>query len=365
MDATDARKREPAAGCVAVKVSVVRARELSGNDLSRWAAIQSADCRLDSPYFRPEFTATVAAVRPSAEVGIIEDSTAVIAFFPFERRAFDLARPIGGHMSDFHGLIGDAEHVDAAALLRGCRLNAWDFDHQLASQSVFAPFAQVHSRSPCIDLAGGFAAYVAGRRLAGSQNVQQLQRKERRLAAAMGPVRFEADSVDPFVFRQTLAWKSAQYRSSALRDVFAAQPWTLDLLTRIQHQRTRPFAGVVSALYAGDRLIAGHVGMRSETAWHYWFPAHDPAYAAFSPGSILLLRMIEHAPGIGIRRLDLGKGEARYKSRFMNGDVPLLEGRLERNSAVTTCRRAARRVYQWARVTPPARVLRRFRHGAS
>jgi CelD/BcsL family acetyltransferase involved in cellulose biosynthesis len=167
------------------------------------------------------------------------------------------------------------------------------------------------------------------------------------------------------VFEQTLAWKSAQYRLTGQHDAFRAPSWARALLARIQQHRDHVFAGIVSALYAGDRLVAGHVGMRSLHAWHYWFPAHDPAHAEFSPGSILLLRMIEHAPAIGIRRIDLGKGEARYKTRFMNGATPLLEGRIERDSAVTTCRRAARRVYKWARLTPPARALRRFRHGPS
>jgi CelD/BcsL family acetyltransferase involved in cellulose biosynthesis len=122
---------------------------------------------------------------------------------------------------------------------------------------------------------------------------------------------------------------------------------------------------MVSALYAGDTLVAGHIGMRSEQVWHYWFPAYDATHAAFSPGSVLLLRMIEHAPAIGITRIDLGKGESRYKSRFMNGSVPLIEGRIERDSAVTTGRRTVRRAYEWARMTAPARALRRFRHGTS
>jgi CelD/BcsL family acetyltransferase involved in cellulose biosynthesis len=263
-------------------------------------------------------------------------------------------------------VIGDTGRIeDARVLLHGCRLSAWDFDHLLASQAVFAPFADVQSRSPAIDLAGGFDAYLAKRRAAGSQNVPQLRRKERRLAAALGPLRFEADTTDAVVFHQTLAWKSAQYRATGVRDAFAAPSWALQVLSRVREHRDRAFAGIVSALYAGDRLVAGHVGMRAGGVWHYWFPAHDPAHAEFSPGSILLLRMIEHAAAIGMTRIDLGKGEARYKSRFMTGALPLIEGRLERDSAVTYCRRAARRAYRWARLTPPARALRRLRHGSS
>ena len=349
-----------------MKIAVVRAGDLSPDHHASWVKLQSGNRQLDSPYFRPEYTAAVGAVRPSAEVGVVEDHAGVAGFFPFERGRFNVAGPIGGHMTDFQGCIAGAERdLDPTAVLGGCRLNAWDFDHQLASQAMFAPFAVVQTRSPFIDTAAGFDAYVASRRLDGSQNVPQLRRKERGLAKSLGPVRLEVDTTDPAVFTQTLAWKSAQYRATGVRDIFTTQPWTLELLTRIQQHRDRAFAGLVSALYAGDRLVAGHVGMRSDTVWHYWFPAHDPAAAAFSPGSILLLKMIERAPAMGITRIDLGKGEMRYKSRFMSGAIPLIEGRLELPSAVTTYRRAARRLYQWGRMTPPARLLRRLRHGAS
>jgi CelD/BcsL family acetyltransferase involved in cellulose biosynthesis len=348
-----------------MKVSAVRAAELSSGDRAHWAALLAGNRRLDSPFFRPEFAEAVGSIQPRAEVGVIEDGSKVVGYFPYERHSFGIGKPIATYLSDFQGLVGAVElNVDAEALLAGCRLNAWDFDHQLASQPTFEAFATVEARSPFIDLAAGVDDYVAASRRAGSQNVSQIRRKARQLVAARGPLRFEAHTTQPDVWRQTLEWKRDQYRRTGVRDVLASEKWATTLLARIREQCAPAFAGMVSALYAGDALVAGHVGMRSETVWHYWFPAFDPACAAFSPGSILLLRMIEHAPELGITRIDLGKGEARYKSRFMNGAVALIEGRVERESAVIACRRAARGMYHWARMTAPARVLRRVRHGA-
>jgi CelD/BcsL family acetyltransferase involved in cellulose biosynthesis len=348
-----------------VKVTAVRASELSSGDRTRWAELVAGNRRLDSPFFRPEFAEAVGLTQPRAEVGVIEDGPRVVGYFPYERHAFGIGKPIGAHLSDFQGLIGAVDlNAEAGLLLGGCRLNAWDFDHQIASQPSFAPFAAVQTRSPFIDLSAGADAYAAASRRSGSQNIPQIQRMARRMARALGPLRFDAVSPGGEVFQRVLEWKRRQYRQTGVRDVLASDPSVMALLERIRDYRSPDFAGIVSALYAGDRLVAGHVGMRSGTVWHYWFPAFDPACAEFSPGAVLLLRMVEHAPAMGITRIDLGKGEARYKSRFMNGAVPLIEGRVERASAVIACRRAARGLYRWARMTAPARVLRRVRHGA-
>jgi CelD/BcsL family acetyltransferase involved in cellulose biosynthesis len=86
---------------------------------------------------------------------------------------------------------------------------------------------------------------------------------------------------------------------------------------------------MLSLLYAGERLVAGHFGMRGQSVWHYWFPAYDPKMAKYSPGLILLLKMAEHAPSLGVRTIDLGKGMSLYKQRLMNASVPLASGRVE------------------------------------
>jgi hypothetical protein len=44
---------------------------------------------------------------------------------------------------------------------------------------------------------------------------------------------------------------------------------------------------------------------------------------------ILLLKMAEHAPAIGVQIIDLGKGMSAYKQRLMNSCSPLASGRLE------------------------------------
>ena len=140
---------------------------------------------------------------------------------------------------------------------------------------------------------------------------------------------------------QVLRWKSDQYRRSNLTDVFGVA-WTRELLERIARQEAAGFAGLCSVLRAGDRVVAAHLGMRSRDVLHYWFPAYDPEYAKFSTGIILLLRIAQAAAPLGIRAIDLGKGDAQYKERLMTGAVELHEGYVERPSLIAAARRLKR-----------------------
>jgi CelD/BcsL family acetyltransferase involved in cellulose biosynthesis len=170
----------------------------------------------------------------------------------------------------------------------------------------------------------------------------------RRLELEIGPVHFVSHSTDRDALQQILSWKSRQYRKTGWRDLFALK-WGRVLIERIHAAQSGGFAGMLSLLYAGDKLLAGHLGMRSRTVWHYWFPAYDPQFAKYSPGLLLLLKMAEHAPKIGLRTIDLGTGMTLYKRRLMNASVSVAEGSVERPSwlsLVRGMRRKAKRLVQ-------------------
>jgi len=126
--------------------------------------------------------------------------------------------------------------------------------------------------------------------------------------------------------------------------------------------QSESFAGMLSLLYAGDRIIAGHFGMRSRTDWHWWFPSYDPTVAKYSPGLILLLEMARHAASVPLRTIDLGKGQARYKDQFKNAAVPLAMGSVALPSWLNFRRVALRHLKSQVLSTPfapPARLAKR------
>jgi CelD/BcsL family acetyltransferase involved in cellulose biosynthesis len=100
--------------------------------------------------------------------------------------------------------------------------------------------------------------------------------------------------------------------------------------------------------------------MRSRGVLHWWFPTYHPRYGAYSPGIILLLRIAAAAPVLGVGKLDLGKGEERYKRNLMTGAAPLREGAVELPSLATTARRLRRLAEQRAEWQLPLRALRRL-----
>lgn len=294
-----------------------------------WEAAQASDPSLSSPCFAWQFATAVSEERPDVELVVIEDGGRPIGLFPFQRRRWGAARPVGGVMSDFHGVVVAPEaDWNATDLLKSARVRAWQFDHLLACQKPWEHWHAATSGSPGIRLGGGYEAYVAERRMAGSKQIQKAEAMARKLEREVGPLRFEARSTDKSAFATLLTWKSAQFRHSGAPDLFAMR-WSVGVLERIWQQSGAMFAGMFSTLHAGDRLVAAHMGMRSPTVWHYWFPSYDHEVSACSPGIVLLHQMVKAAPGMGVTLIDLGKGDSFYKDRFANCETLIAEGRAE------------------------------------
>lgn len=348
-----------------MKITTIAGQELDGDLADAWAGLQRANCDIASAYFHPEFTRCAAGVKPNVEIAIIEDGGKIVAFFPFERVSPSIGGPVGGMLSDYHGLASaGAVDLDPLDLLRACKLIAWDFSHLPISQSSLAGGAHSLTASPQIDLGEGYAVYARAKQTSGSGLIDRAAYLGRRLEREVGPVRYVVHDVAPSLLDQVLAWKSAQYGRSGERDIFRLG-WTHALLQAICETQTAGFAGVLSALYAGDRLIAGHFGMRSQSAWHYWFPSYDPAFSKYSPGLILILKMAESAAGLGVRIIDLGAGTSQHKARLATGSVMLAAGSIELPTWRSARRRVARNIAAFVRDSPleaPARaILRRWR----
>ena len=88
-----------------MKVTLVPGRELGSDLVAAWTGLQAANPDLVSPYFHPEFTRIVAAARNDVEVAVLESEGGIVALLPFQREQESHGRPVGGIISDYHGLI--------------------------------------------------------------------------------------------------------------------------------------------------------------------------------------------------------------------------------------------------------------------
>jgi CelD/BcsL family acetyltransferase involved in cellulose biosynthesis len=327
---------------MSVGYRVIKPTELDGTLIQAWRSILSKRDAFSSPYFCPEFTQLVGDVRDGVRVAVIENDGRPVGFLPYERRGWGSGWPVGGPLSDYHGVITESEcEWDPADLLRAANLSAWTFDHLIGDTEKFERYASARAISPRIDLSQGYKQYVQARRDAGSDYIVKTEGLARKLGREAGKLSFALDEDGSEVLEHLIRWKSQQYRQASIPDAFAVS-WTCELLGRIAQTRTAEFAGLRSVLRAGDRIVAVHVGMRSRDELHYWFPAYDPDFAKYSVGIILLLRIAEALASTSIAAIDLGKGDSQYKRRLMTGSREVLEGTIELRSMLSRARQVRR-----------------------
>jgi CelD/BcsL family acetyltransferase involved in cellulose biosynthesis len=345
-----------------MKITSLRPSQLSADHLDAWRRLQQAEATYDSPFFTPEFTQAVAEVRNDVFVAVIEDEQPV-GFLPYQMNSLGFGHPVGWRLNDFQGpIIQSGVHVDTTKLLRSCRLINWRFDHLATGISVVD--GQIHGTapSPFIDLSKGFNAYRESCRASGSKVIKQTERKMRKVIREVGELRLEFQDTGRDAFEALLRMKAKQLRQAGEFPVIN-HVWVRCLLERVRKTDVGGFAGQLTSLYAGEHLIAVHFGIRSRNVIHWWMPTYDPRFEQYSPGALLLLRSIEEAAASGIQRIDLGKGNERYKQRFQSGFQMVGEGALCRGPLLRQCSRlshGARRIVRKTRLRTASRTAKRI-----
>ncbi|MGK5545832.1 GNAT family N-acetyltransferase [Streptomyces sp. URMC 127] len=330
-----------------MNISVYRPGELTAADRAAWSALQEravedGSPQLANPFLAPEFALAVGRCRPGARIAVVREDGEPAGFFPYQRSALGVGRAIGLGLSDAQGLIHrPGFQWDARELLHACGLSVWEFDHLVEGQKPFEIGASGSYRSPVVDVEQGFEPYLAVLRKQSPKFTRTTLAKERRLGRDIGGVRYVHDERDPEVLRTLISWKSAQYRRTGRSDRFA-RPWIARLVEQLFHTRTESFAGLLSVLYAGGRPVAAHFGLRSRRVLACWFPSYDPAFAKYSPGLVLHLRMAEGAAAAGLAYLDLGRGEKEYKNSLKTRELCVSEGWVTRRHPVALGHRARR-----------------------
>jgi CelD/BcsL family acetyltransferase involved in cellulose biosynthesis len=350
-----------------MRITVIKGAELSSEDVDRWRSFQLADPSLASPYFCPEFTQAVAAVRNDVFVGRLEEEGEVVGYFPYQRRLFGFGSPVGGSLCDYHGVIArrGATWI-VAELMRACRLVSWDFHALVASQEPFAAHHAEQGDSHFLDVQDGLEGYYKRLKEAGSSQRLKLGTTRRKLEREFRNVEFIANLDQEAALDLLLGWKSKQYQAAGIRDNFSYR-WVVRLLHRIRTLRSEHFSGMLSVLKADGKVAALHFGIRSKSVWHWWFPRHDEEFSRFKPGLLLLVYAVEHAPKIGVSRIELGYGDEAFKLRLRTGGIPVARGRVEVSSAAVTLLRCREGIERWVRASPfygiarvPGRLITRL-----
>lgn len=331
---------------------------LSPHLVEAWAALHASDGGLSGPFLHPSYAQAVGAVRDGVEVGIITSGGEVVGFLPFQRSVMGIGGPIGSRLCDVAGALvkpGATWHPEAFA--RAARLRTLRLPNVPTSMSMFETFQRPAGTAPLLDLSDGFETYREASLESGSSFMRQLERKARKLEREVAPWRFEWHTDDDDVFDKLLSWKSSQRKSTRTPNVLHL-PWARALVERLRNVDDAAFGGVLSALYVGDTLAAAHFGLRTRTVLHYWIPAYNAEFAAYSPGLLALVELARAAAERGIRRIDLGSGEERYKQRAATGAIPMTVATVNTNAAYRAATGAVDHLRAWSHGSRWGEVLR-------
>jgi len=203
-------------------------------------------------------------------------------------------------------LAGLREASPVVSLARSWRWPGWSRPHVVRTASC-----------PFVDLSPGWAA-VYGRRKS-----KQRSSFARRWKALSGRGRLEIVEVsDPAGVTAALP---AMFRLFAERWRGRRESSGFAAVRRPLHERAAvalAAAGHVrlSLLTLDGAIVAFSYGARAGAVTTSYVLAHDDAFGAFSPGSLLLLRVLEAAAERGDPEYDFSIGEEEYKRRWADGE---------------------------------------------
>ena len=341
-----------------MNVTVVSPHALTQLERLKWLELTGSHASLASPFFHPVFIETVAATRGDVQVAVVREGDEIVAFFPFQRGAYQSGLPVGAGLSEFHGLIAVPDQpVDMTRLLRECGLHRWKFDHLPLAQSALSRGVTQRGESPYLDLSRGYAAYVDSKQRSGSSVVKRTERKARKLAREVGELSFVHHTDERSALDLLFSWKREQHQRTGVLDIFRYE-WVCDLLRRVHGTHQDSFKGTCSTLSAGGELVAVHLGLQTQNAAHMWFVSYNRRFAQYSPGMILFLRMAEALAAERVQRLDFGPGGQRYKQSLMSASLPVGIGVLERNWFAARGRQTWAAAKSAVRATPVRYALR-------
>lgn len=312
---------------------IVKPEQLTRDELRVWTGMLPANPMLNSPFFLPEFTLATSAAHSGVRVIIEEQDGLPVAFLPYQTDQKGIPVAVGGSLNDFQGIICESGcHCSLIEMLERARIGRFRCHKLLDWRNDLGDFVLCRNSSPFVNLTNGFQSWKSELQSHGSEQLKQIARKERKLVRECGAIRFDFRTTNPNVLKTLIQWKREQYHRTQEVDIFSYD-WTAKLLTSLlASPEDSPLQPVLSAMYAGNKLVAAHYGLISNTVVHSWFPAYDPEYGKYSPGKLLLCRILEESAGQGVVRFDFGAGDESYKYSFANDSVDICRTVVDRNA---------------------------------
>ncbi|MDP3175451.1 MAG: GNAT family N-acetyltransferase [Phenylobacterium sp.] len=307
-----------------LQADTLHPRDLAPADDAVWRLLCATDVALSGPLLGPDFARAVGDVREDARVTVWREDGAAVGFLAHHRRPGAFARPIGAPLSDYHGLVA-RQRLDPPEALAAAGLNAFRFTGLIDPTGALKGAIKSTREAFVIVLDGSAEAYLETLRAASPKRFKNYRRLDHKLERDVGPLSVVAPDRSIEAFETLIAWKRDQLERTGGHD-FLRPAWTDRLMRSLLARTDGDFQGLMVNLYAGERLVGGHFGIRLGAQFHPWIASMDPELAAWSPGQVFLSRAISAMPSLGLLRYDLGPGHEHYKRPFASQTVSVHEG---------------------------------------
>lgn len=307
---------------------------LSASERSAWAHLLNQSKSSRWAFLSPTYAEAVNETLGPVDVLLCWRADELVGVMPLQRATGWLGRlgmrePVGRHMTDYFGLLArPGVKLDWAELLRAARVPCLYFTHLDESQAAHglsgdSPRKGLRTR---IHPDGG-DAHWEWLRTHDKKLVSDTERRERKLVAEHGVIRFEMQSSTPDQDLDCLvALKNAQYQRTGHDGGALLDPANARLLAYLVKAADPDCQPLLSVLHCGAQWVAGHFGLQCGPLLHYWFPVYDSRYSAYSPGRILYRHILLGAQARGIDCIDRGEGDSAAKRDFGNEEHHFFKG---------------------------------------
>lgn len=309
-----------------LEAQTLHPKELCDADVRLWRQFALAHADFSSPLLGPDFAQAAGAIRDDARVAVLRQDGRTVAFLAHHRRPGGMARPIAAPLSDYHGIVSDpAVTLTAAQVLEAAGLSAYRFTGLIDPHGLFAGQVTREQEAHVVHLESSADAYLEALRAASPKKMKNYRRLAHKLDREVGELRIAAPDDSQAAYDTLIAWKRDQLRRTGTHD-FLGPDWVRALFQSLFERRDGGFQGLMVNLYAGDRLVAGHFGVRLDGVYHPWLASADPDLPAYSLGQVFLMQAIAEMPRLGLVTYDLGPGHDHYKKAYALLQRPIGEG---------------------------------------
>jgi CelD/BcsL family acetyltransferase involved in cellulose biosynthesis len=313
-----------------MRFSVLHPNDLDAPTERRWLDLLARSNGPKSGFVHPGFAKAVGAGRKDARICLAEDGADLVAVLAIQQTPSRSAMPLGSPITDHLCLIiAPGRDLPLKQMVKALKVDRLDLIHANGSEQRLAPFICETTESLILDLKLHREQLANNNGVAKFPLMRDLGRKRRKLEREKGPVSVEAFSQSTADMHQLLQWKTEQYSRNRIPPILQ-QIWVSGTLDQLLARPDPDLRLVMFNLRVGETLVAGLIGLQSNSILHAWFPAFDPAYSDHSVGSLIWLDMIDAATRTGLSEIDMGPGEYAYKRATANAKRRLSYGMVGR-----------------------------------